>query len=487
MPDQPPPSGPACAAAPVIPPAAAHDQPCPPDEAHLADWLRFTLTPGLGPMKGQQLLRHLGPPADILRSGRSQLARLAGERLADALLASDSRRERQMTRTLAWLAEGQGRRHLLALDDPAYPPGLLHLSDPPLLLYAEGSLTALTADATATSPSDHARATIPGASTQPAEQAAPDPDSSAAARSPQTATLAIVGSRNASPEGLRNAFAFAEALARRGLLIASGLAEGIDSAAHQGALAGADASHPATLAVIGNGLDHIYPAHHRPIARQIIERHGLILGEQPLDAAPLPGNFPRRNRMIAALSQGVLVIEAALKSGSLITARLANELGREVMAIPGSIHNPLAHGCHALLRDGATLVETVDDVLQALGLLPLAPARGNAACRPHRPGSRRGPARPDGRITEPPDEPSTPAGATGHPACPAPRAAPDEPPADESTRQLLGCLQGSPQSAEALARQLGWPIERLLGCIQRAEIIGLVSRHVDGRWQRLPR
>lgn len=487
MPDQPPPPGPACAAAPAIPPATAHDQPCPPDEAHLADWLRFTLTPGLGPMKGQQLLRHLGPPADILRSGRSQLARLAGERLADALLASDPRRERQMTRTLAWLAEGQGRRHLLALDDPAYPAGLLHLSDPPLLLYAEGSLTALTADAAATSPGDHARATVPGASSQPDQQVLPAPAGTPATIIPRTTTLAIVGSRNASPEGLRNAFAFAEALARRGLLIASGLAEGIDSAAHQGALVGADASHPATLAVIGNGIDRIYPAHHRPIARQIIERHGLILGEQPLGAAPLPGNFPRRNRMIAALSQGVLVIEAALQSGSLITARLANELGREVMAIPGSIHNPLAHGCHALLRDGATLVETVDDVLQALGLLPLAPTRGSAASRPRRPGSRKEPARPGGRITVPPDEQSAAAGVTEHPVMASPRAIPDEPPADEATGQLLGCLQGSPQSAEALARQLGWPIERVLACIQRAEIVGLISRHLDGRWQRLPR
>lgn len=427
-----------------------------PSDDELADWLRLTLTPGLGAVKGQTLLRHLGPPAQILRTRRATLAQLVGARLADALLTTSAVREQHVARTLSWRAEAPGQRHLLALDDPAYPPALLHLNDPPLLLYAEGRLSTL--------------------------------------NTPHT--LAIVGSRNASPEGLRNAFAFAEALARRGLLIASGLAEGIDCAAHRGALAGGDTRQPCTLAVIGSGLDRIYPAHHRPIARQLIEHHGLLLSEQALGSAPLRGNFPRRNRMIAALAQGVLVVEAALQSGSLITARLANELGREVMAIPGSIHNPLAHGCHYLLRDGATLVETVDDVLQALGLLPLAPSRGHPAARsdgptPTAPRSRL----PAPEAMRPPDPAAVPAGTAGLLAgkmsgmAPARSLSPPmtgAPSVDDATRQLLACLQGSPQSAEALASQLGWPIQQTLGCIQLAEIRGQISRHVDGRWQRLP-
>ena len=180
--------------------------------------------------------------------------------------------------------------------------------------------------------------------------------------------VALIGSRRASHDGLHNAHAFAQALARRGLVVTSGLAEGIDAASHVGALDGAAVGQPSTIAVLGAGIDRIYPAHHRMLATRIIAQQGLILSEQPLGSAPTRGNFPRRNRMIAALSRGTLVVEAALRSGSLITARLAAELGRDVMAVPGSIHNPLSHGCHHLIRDGASLVETVDDILTTLGM-----------------------------------------------------------------------------------------------------------------------
>jgi DNA processing protein len=193
------------------------------------------------------------------------------------------------------------------------------------------------------------------------------------AQPPQRA-VAIVGSRNPTPQGLLNARAFARALAEAGVTVVSGLALGIDGAAHQGALDGAAADALATIAVVGTGLDRVYPKRHLELAHRIAER-GMILSEYPLGTPPLPGNFPRRNRLIAALGQGTLVVEAALESGSLITARLAAEQGREVFAIPGSIHSPQSRGCHALLRQGAKLVESAQDVLEDLRfVLPSAPA-----------------------------------------------------------------------------------------------------------------
>ena len=299
-----------------------------PDDESLAAWLRLVHTPGIGAVTGQLLLRRLGPPEAILQASYATVRALVrSDETARALLADDPVREQDIQAALAWLHAGDDR-HILALDDPRYPAALLDLPDAPLLVYARGSLAAL-----------------------------------------QPAAVAIVGSRRASHEGLRNAQALAEALARRGIVVTSGLAEGIDAAAHQGALEGAPAGQASTIAVTGAGIDRIYPAHHLPLARRMLEQGGLVLSEQPLGSAPVRANFPRRNRMIAALSRGTLVVEAALRSGSLITARQAAELGREVMAVPGSIHNPLSHGCHHLIRDGATLIETVDDILQALGMV----------------------------------------------------------------------------------------------------------------------
>lgn len=411
-----------------------------PDDESLAAWLRLVHTPGIGAVTGQLLLRRLGPPEAILQASYATVRALVrSDETARALLADDPVREQDIQAALAWLHAGDDR-HILALDDPLYPAALLDLPDAPLLVYARGSLAAL-----------------------------------------QPAAVAIVGSRRASHEGLRNAQALAEALARRGIIVTSGLAEGIDAAAHQGALEGAPAGQASTIAVTGAGIDRIYPAHHLPLARRMLEQGGLVLSEQPLGSAPVRANFPRRNRMIAALSRGTLVVEAALRSGSLITARQAAELGREVMAVPGSIHNPLSHGCHHLIRDGATLIETVDDILQALGMV--SPGQdasdqdptirgGRIRARQHT--ARRASGRREwqsiiadqesGAVEQTPSRP--------------------EPPDDDS-RDLLTILAASPMSAEALASRLGWPIDRILITIQLLELGGYIGRHVDGRWQRL--
>jgi DNA processing protein len=228
--------------------------------------------------------------------------------------------------TWNWLQSSPASHRVLTLGDPLYPPGLLHMEDPPLLLYAMGA-----------------------------------PFSWAAT------CVAVVGSRNPTPQGAANARAFAQTLAEGGLTIVSGLALGVDGAAHEGALEGARPDTLATIAVVGTGLDRVYPAQHRKLAHRICER-GLILSEYPLGTPPLAPNFPRRNRIIAGLSRGTLVVEAALKSGSLITARLASEQGKDVFAIPGSIHSTQARGCHALIKQGAKLVENAQDILEEMGL-----------------------------------------------------------------------------------------------------------------------
>ncbi len=228
----------------------------------------------------------------------------------------------ELSRSLVWLAEPG--HALLAWDDAAYPSALLTIGDPPPVLHYAGKLDLLNRPA-----------------------------------------LAIVGSRNATPQGRENAEAFAAALSAAGLTIVSGLAQGIDAAAHRGGLAGAGNS----VAVVGTGIDRIYPAANKALAHRLAEEGGL-LSQFTLGTPPLPGNFPRRNRVISGLVRGVLVVEATLNSGSLITARFAAEQGREVFAIPGSIHSPFSKGCHRLIKEGAKLVETAQDVLEELGLAP---------------------------------------------------------------------------------------------------------------------
>ena len=282
----------------------------------LAAWLRLTLIPGIGGESQRKLLAAFGLPEAIFAAGRLATRAVIGDR-ADLLFDSDA--SAAVDRSIEWAI--QPRQHILTLADAAYPQALLEIADPPTLLYVRGNVDLL-----------------------------------------QKRGLAMVGSRNATPQGLQTAENFARTLAGKGLCIISGLALGIDAAAHRGALLGGGD----TIAVIGTGADRIYPARNKELALAIVES-GAVVSEFPLGTPSIAANFPRRNRIISGLSRGVLVVEAAPESGSLITARLAGEQGREVFAIPGSIHSPVARGCHKLIKQGAKLVETANDVLEELG------------------------------------------------------------------------------------------------------------------------
>src|SRR5258705_525756 len=285
-------------------------------EPGLASWLQLTLSPGLGAATLRELLKQFGLPEKVLAVPRAQLARYA---TPQALAALDSEEvARAVERALAW-AEQPGRA-LVTLGDAAYPRLLLEIPDPPALLYCRGRTELLNRPA-----------------------------------------LAVVGSRNATAQGASNAEQFARTFSAAGLAIVSGLAQGIDAAAHRGGLA----AEGSTIAVLGTGIDVTYPRANLALADDIASR-GLLVSEFPLGTKALAHNFPRRNRLISGLAQGCLVVEAALASGSLITARAAAEQGREVFAVPGSIHSPLAKGCHALIKSGAKLAESAEDVLSEL-------------------------------------------------------------------------------------------------------------------------
>lgn len=288
--------------------------------SELAAWLRLLLTPGVGPESARKLLAAFGLPEAVFTQPEMAWRAILGPRMAAALAVPPEDLEAQVDRVLAWLAEG-GNHQVLTLGDPLYPPELLQMADPPLLLYVLGDVQAL----------HHPR------------------------------RLAIVGSRNPTPQGEANARQFAQALGEAGVCVVSGLALGVDGAAHDGALLGG----APTVAVVGTGLDRVYPRRHLSLAHRIAAQ-GALISEYPLGTPPLRENFPRRNRLIAGLAQGTLVVEAAVQSGSLITARLASEQGREVFAIPGSIHAPQSRGCHALIRQGAKLVESAQDILEDL-------------------------------------------------------------------------------------------------------------------------
>ncbi len=285
----------------------------------LGGWLRLAFTHGVGAGTALTLLRAFGSPEHLFGASHHLVAQVVGAAFATRLLSPDPELDVEVEQALAW-SEGPGHR-LLTLADDDYPPRLLDIADPPPLLFVNGDVAALS---------------------EPA--------------------LAIVGSRNATIGGRDNAVAFAHALADHGFVIASGLAVGIDAAAHEGALRGVGGR---TVAVLGTGIDRCYPAANQSLARRI-PASGALLSEFPPGTRPMRGNFPRRNRLIAGLSIGVLVVEAARESGSLITARLAADHGREVFAVPGSIHSPQSRGCHQLIRDGARLVESVDDILSEL-------------------------------------------------------------------------------------------------------------------------
>ncbi len=302
----------------------------------LSAWLRLLATPGVGRGSARELLARLGPPAAIFGLPASAVNEALGHAMATALGTVPPGFDEALQTALAWLA-ADPTRDVIALDDARYPRALLDTADPPLLLYAHGHIELLSAPC-----------------------------------------IAVVGSRNTTAQGSDNARAFARALSERGYTIVSGLALGIDAAAHEGALQG----RGSTIAVVGTGLDRIYPSRHAELARRVAQ-DGLLLSEFALGTPPLRENFPQRNRIIAGLAQGTLVVEAALQSGSLITAKQASECGREVFAIPGSIHSPQSRGCHALIKQGAKLVEDAQDIVTELdrsyGLPPTAASKAAAA------------------------------------------------------------------------------------------------------------
>ncbi|NYH97417.1 DNA-processing protein DprA [Cupriavidus plantarum] len=296
-------------------------------DAEVAAWLRLAATPGLGPVGARRLLAAFGLPERVLAQDAARLGAHVPADVVRALLAPpDDAMAALIDRTLAW--RDAPHHHLLTLADAAYPARLFDLHDPPPLLYVNGHLDTLARPA-----------------------------------------LAIVGARKATDQGRQDAESFAAAFSRVGLAVISGLALGVDAAAHAGGLSGPGG----TVAVIGTGADIVYPARHRDLAHAVAA-HGAIVSEFPLGTRAVGHHFPRRNRIIAALSRGVLVIEAAERSGSLITARFAAELGREVLAVPGSIHSALSRGGHRLIRDGARLVEAPADVFEEFTDLNLPPA-----------------------------------------------------------------------------------------------------------------
>ncbi|MEO8298436.1 MAG: DNA-processing protein DprA [Burkholderiales bacterium] len=285
----------------------------------LAAWLRLLETPGIGRLSARRLLAAFGSPQAVFEATLGARQQVVDATQAHQLALIPTGLDDLVARTWQWLQHDAGHA-LLTLGDPLYPPALLTLTDPPLLIYCIGRLDRLLG-----------------------------------------LSVAVVGSRNPSAQGIENARLFSADLSRAGLVVVSGLAMGIDGAAHDGALQG-----PAgTIAVVGTGLDQVYPSRHRALAQRIAA-DGLILSEFALGTPPLSANFPQRNRVIAGLTLGTLVVEAALRSGSLITARLASESGREVFAIPGSIHAPQSRGCHALIKQGAKLVESTQDILDEL-------------------------------------------------------------------------------------------------------------------------
>jgi DNA processing protein len=362
----------------------------------LADWLRLSRVPGLGAAALRNLLGAMGLPERVFGASRAELAVVVGEERAQAILRAreDPAIGLEVEVALKW-AQGAGNA-ILTLADGNYPRGLLEVADPPPLLYLKGRQELL------------AR---PG--------------------------LAIVGSRNATAQGMANAEAFARALSAAGYTIVSGQALGIDSAAHRGGLAGPGS----TIAVIGTGADIVYPARNRDLAHAIAA-DGLIVSEFAIGTPALAANFPRRNRIISALARGVLVVEAALRSGSLITARLAGEQGRDVFAIPGSIHSPLSKGCHLLIKQGAKLVDSATDVLEELGVAAPRPAAQEKAQ-------------------------SAPDGA-----------------ADPATA-LLGAMGYDAVGFDALLARSGMLAETLSALLLGLELEGRISQLPGGRYQRL--
>ncbi|MEI7976299.1 MAG: DNA-processing protein DprA [Betaproteobacteria bacterium] len=311
----------------------------------LKAWLRLSLTPGVGNVTARALLLRFGLPEAIFELSAAELQTLVSGSMSQQLRLIPLGLEDALETTWEWLqtqahlgTSKSAHKRVLTLADKDYPSCLLLTPDPPCLLYVLGQ-------------TQHLHFLSPPADTAPR-------------------ALAVVGSRNPTPQGRLNAHDFAFHLAQAGLTVVSGLALGVDTAAHQGALKGGNPHHPLhTVAIVGTGLDRVYPHQNHALALQIAA-HGLLISEYPLNTPPITSNFPKRNRLIAGLSQGCLVVEAAARSGSLITAKQALDLGKEVFAIPGSIHTTVAKGCHDLIKQGAKLVDCAQDILEELKDLP---------------------------------------------------------------------------------------------------------------------
>lgn len=422
------------------------------DEARA--WLRLTLEPELTAAQARKLLAAIGLPQEIYASSTTSLARFLPQQTAAQLSRAPSGEvETAIEETLKWL--DQPGHAMLTLADELYPPALLDIHDPPLLLYANGDLSLLSRPA-----------------------------------------ISIVGARNATPGGIDNAIAFARHLASQGWCVVSGLAAGIDAAAHRGALS-ANPSGGSTIAVMATGLDIVYPASNLELARRIASE-GLLISEAPLGTPSKSFLFPRRNRIVAGLGQGVLVVEATRKSGSLITARLASEMGREVFAIPGSIHSPQSRGCHALIRQGAKLVESGQDITDELGHLQQRRAQAahenpgpqrekplnarQTAVTPTAPGKQAVDTRTEDGCTD--------VTADGSQSLPLPGLgktpgdAPPPSPPNEVEAGLLEAMAFDPVDIDILHRRTGLDIAQINSALLELELSDTVVRLPDGRVQR---
>ncbi|WP_067065242.1 DNA-processing protein DprA [Roseateles chitosanitabidus] len=367
----------------------------------LRDWLHLLSSVSRG--AARRLLARHGDPGVAIRAGRSGWAALLDADEADRLAKPGPELDRLIRRTQAWLSGGE-HRGILLIGDPDYPDPLLHVADPPLMLYLDGRRELL-----------------------------------------QQRCIAVVGSRRPSPQGDDNARHLAGGLGQAGFCVVSGLALGIDGAAHEAALE----TPGSTIAVLGSGLDKVYPLEHAALARAVARR-GLLVSEYFIGTPPMGPNFPQRNRIIAGLSEGCLVVEAALKSGSLITARQATEAGREVFAVPGSIRSPESRGCHHLLKQGACLVQDLDDLLAEL---------------------------PPGGL---PRAPRLPLETT--PAAPA-ESLPPPTPAD-ADHPLLRAIGRDTVSLEQLSQRSGWPQDELNAVLLDLELSGRIARLPGALFQR---
>ena len=398
----------------------------------LRSWLRLSLTPGVGNITARALLQGFGLPERIFQRSASELQALVSPAISQQLTLVPRGLDAAVEATWAWLhtpvASQDGThiiaKRLLTLADTDYPSTLMLTPDPPCLLYVMGQ-------------------------TQHLPQLSPP-----AFQAPLA--VAIVGSRNPTPQGRLNAQEFAHALSQRGLTVVSGLALGIDAAAHLGALSGGTSTRPLhTVAVVGTGLDRVYPPQNHALAQDIAS-HGMLVSEYPLGTPPTTGNFPQRNRLIAGLSQACLVVEAATRSGSLITARQAVELGKDVFAIPGSIHTTVSKGCHDLIKQGAKLVDSAQDILEELKNLPTLGMH---------------------KVSRTPDR--NPAEVDA--------ANPLPPASTEHVQSIAKHLGHDPVGLDELQQRCGLPTSQLQAELFQMELEGTLGRLPGGLYQQLSR